>query len=552
MEATARHRGRSFGSMIDRPSGMPADRDPLARAFLGLIALATMVRAIVSVVVRPQMYSDSAFGFRVWDSMRQGGGFNHLLNADDADIARDIAYFKAVWTPGQYVFPGLFEWLGTDLGIAIAIVVTLCSALGLWGWYALYRTFGFSPRTSAVALLVVAFGRHFGLPFGIYNGGEVLLFAGIPWAFLLVWRLRDLPWRSVVPLVAAAGAIAFLKLSGIIFFGAAVSAIVPRRGQSLLGRETLHRAIVAAVVLGVSALLLQWAWVSRWTAAQQPLSVDWSQLGPAVAYAISNTWTCIFGFGSLLKYLFFAPGRPLLTSDLPLNLALVIPALATGLFMWLQLRDRYADYARFTMLATAAVAVVFVLLLLRGSVLRMEPSMDERHFRPLALLLTVGLVEAFLGARSIAVRGLFFALAGLAIAYGLGSSAHHLRTNLADPLGSRGVRLHNLPPAALAFLRSIDRPDADGDRPLILVPNPEVALEVRNARVLLTHADFETAESLAAQPRRGRVRRLYVLMDRAMERNGKAAILLKSLVDYPSDSWTRTEVGNFVVYSSTP
>ncbi len=524
-------------------------RSPLARGILVLVAVATLVFSVTGAVVRPAMYSDSAFGFRVWDSMRQGTGFNRMLNVDPADIASDVAYFKAAWTPGQYLLPGVLELAGLDLGLAVAVVVALSSAIGLVGWHALYRAFGFSPLTCAISLLLIACGRQFTLPFGIYNGGEVLLFAAVPWAFLLVWRLRDLRWWSVMPLVAATGGLVFLKLSSIIFMGAAVSAVVPRAGQPMLGRDTLRRAAVAAVTLLLAALALRWAWLSHgWTAVQEAKRTDWSLLAPAVAFAISGTWASIFSFGGLAQYLFMFPGRALLTSMTPVDYALLGPAVATAVFLWLRLRRDYGDYVRFASLATAATGVLLIVLLLLGSMI----SLEERHLRPIALLLTVGVVEAFMGSRSPVARGLFLLAAGLAVAYGLASFARHVRANLHEPLGSRGMRLNTLTPQVLDFLRAVDRVDGKGDRPVILVPTPEVALEIRSARVLTTHADFESPASLAAQPRHGRVGQIHVLLGRPLERDGKADIILRSFVDYPRDAWKVTPLGEFVVFSSTP
>ena len=509
----------------------------------------TLLYAVVALVVGPAMYSDSALGFRVWDSMRQGAGFNQMLNVEPADIARDRTYFKAAWTPGQYLLPGALEALGLALGPAIVVVVTVASLLGLWGWYALYRAFGFSARTSAIALLVIACGRNFALPFGTYNGGEVLVFAGLPWGLLVVWRLRDLRWSSIPVLLATIAGVVFLKLSGIIVMGAAVAGVVPSAGQPLLGRETLRRALVAAATLVLGFLLLQWAWVSRgWTAVEPSAGAGWSQVGPSVALAIASTWSAIFGFGSLVQYVFFFPGRALLETATPINVALVVPALATLAFLWLRLRRDYADYLRFALIVAGLVTGFLLLLLVIGSPI----GADERHFRPVALLLTVGVVEAFVGSRSLLARGIFAGLFAVSAAYGLGSRLQHVRTNLNDPLGTRGVRMHALTPPVRDFLRTIDRPDADGERPLIVVPAPEVALEIRHARILTTDADFQTPQQLAAEVRRGRVRRLYVLLPRALERNGKAAVILKSFADYPADAWKRTELGDTVVFASAP
>ena len=523
--------------------------DRLAQVGLALAAVATLVFTVVGAAVRPAMYSDSSFGFMVWDSMRRGSAFNFLVFPDAADIARDGTAFATTWTPGQYLLPGLLETMGLDLGVSIVVVVGLASALGLWGWYALYRTFGFSPRTCTAALLLIVFNRQFTLPFGIYNGGEVLIFGAIPWGFLLVWRLRALPWWSPLPLVAATAVMVFMKLSGIIFMGAAISAVVPSGRPPWINRDTVRKAVVAGGTLVACAALFQWAWLSRgWSVVQAVGQTDWSVLAKALPFTVSATWTSIFSFGGLFLYLFFFPGRQLLASDQVLNLLLVPPALATAAFVWWRLRRDYPDYVRFAFFATAAMIVFFVGLWLRGG----DVSMEERHFRPISLLLTVGVVEAFLGARSRIVRGLFAAMAGLAALYGVASFVQHARTNLKDTLGTRGVRLHNTSAPVLDFLATVDKVDPDGTRPLFYVPMPEMALEPRNARIVSGLADFEPHAVLATQVRRGKVRRLYVALQKKLVDNGKADIILKSFTDIPADAWKKTTLGDFVVFAATP
>lgn len=523
--------------------------DPVVRGGFILVVFLTLVFAIAGAVIRPSMYSDSAFGFRIWDSMRDGAGFNRLIYPDEADITRDKTNFETTWTPAQYIFPGVLEWTGLDIGLAISLVVTIASALGLWGWYTLYRAFGFSARTSTLSLLFVVCGRHFGLPFGIYNGGEVLLFGAAPWAILVVWRLRELRWYAVPAVIAATTGLVFLKLSGIVFMGAAVSAVVLSSGQPWFSRETVRKSIVAALTLMLCAGLFYWAWLHRgWSVVNGATHTDWSQLGTASAFTISNIWSCIFGFGSLIQYVLFFPGRPQLLSGTTVNYVMLLPALATATFMWLRLRTQYGTYVRFALLASAAVAVFFAVLWLHGG----EVDMAERHFRPISLMLVVGMFEAFLGSRSLFVRVAFVIVAGLAMIYGIGSYVQHARTNLNDPLGMRGARLHIVTPQALAYVRSIDKVDGDGDRPIIYIPTPEIGLELHHARIIAAHANFESKEILASRVYRGKVRRLYVLLQATLVDNGKAEVILRSFPDYPADGWKKTALGDFVVFSSTP
>src|SRR5471032_1505130 len=132
----------------------------------------------------------------------------------------------AVWSPGQYLFAGPLEWAGLGLGAAMNVVTTMFTVLGLLGWYRLYRSWNFPIASATLAIAVTAGSRSFALPFGIYNGGEVLLFGSMPWFLLLLGRSAALAPRQVIALLAALVVVAFLKLSGIVFALAALAAVV--------------------------------------------------------------------------------------------------------------------------------------------------------------------------------------------------------------------------------------------------------------------------------------------------------------------------------------
>ena len=513
---------------------------------LVLVALLTAAYGVVGGFVRPAMYSDSGFGFLVWDSMRRGAAFNLMVFPDPADIARDTSYFMTTWTPAQQVIPGVLEMLGLDLGQAIIVVVTACSFIGLWGWYVLARRLGFSMGTATAYIAIIAVNRHFTLPFGIYTGGEVPLFAAAPWFFLLVWTSRDLRWSAVLPLVAASLGLVFLKLSGIVLAGAAISAAVLCGDRPWLSRDTVRKAAVAGVTLGLAAAIFYVAWFARgWTAISEPTQTDWSKLPFHTAFTIQALWSCMFSFGDLADYVFFFPTRPILTSYDALYYAMLLPAVAAFAYAGLRLRVSHPAYFRFALLAAAAMAAFFILTWVRGSAV----SSQERHFRPISLLLLVGLVEAFLSARSVAVRAVSIAIVGLTGLYGLASYANHARANLADPLGPRGFRYQIATAPLLNHLRTVDVVGSDGSRPVVYLPSPEIALALQHSRIIATHADFEGKELLRSRVYHGRVPRIYVMLQASLVANGKADIILRSFVDYPPEGWTATPVGGFVVYS---
>ena len=71
---------------------------------------------------------------------------------------------------------------------------------------------------------------------------------------------------------------------------------------------------------------------------------------------------------------------------------------------------------------------------------------------------------------------------------------------------------------------------------------------MRNARSWSNHADFESIADLRKQIRRGRVDRLYVIVQQKLVDNGKADEILRSFVDYPIERWAKIPLGDFVCF----
>ncbi len=502
--------------------------------------------SIASIIVRPGMYSDSGWGFRVLEAMRRGAPFNYGMGPDRADIARDVQGFSTTWTPGQYVLPGLLETLGLDLGQAIIVTVALCSAIGLAGWHRLYITFGFAPRTAAITVTMIACTRFFTQPFGLYNGGEVLLFAAAPWFAYGVWRIGDLHLRHVPAIVVGISVLCFAKLSGAIFGGAILAGAVPVASGSWLSRTTLRRGVTVALSVTLFGLGFYYFWLSRgWTAASGSSEIDPSQLPSQLAFVINAIALSSLSVGDLASYLLLHPSRPVASSLDALNLLLAPIAMAAIGFAWLRLPPEFNRYRLFVGIAVLAYGAVLVLLFVRGSAV----SLEERHFRPVSLLLLVGIVHVYSQLQSDLLRIGVTTLAVVLVLYGLTSFLNRLVSNAQKPLDWRGLRHGIADQAALDALRRVDVVLPDGSMPLVLVTSPEISLPLRNSRSMSNHADFEEAEILGARVYRGRVGRLYVLIQTRLVENGKADIILRSFRDYQRDLWKSEKVGSFTLFS---
>src|SRR5438067_290425 len=83
--------------------------------------LIPIILFLSSLCIPPKIFIDSGFGFLALRSMLEGGPFNSITSADPANIANDIAIFLTWYSPGQYLVPGIFIWLGTSYGLALSL-----------------------------------------------------------------------------------------------------------------------------------------------------------------------------------------------------------------------------------------------------------------------------------------------------------------------------------------------------------------------------------------------------------------------------------------------
>jgi hypothetical protein len=397
-----------------------------------------------------------------------------------------------------------------------------------------------------IALLIVACSRFFSLPFSIYNGGEVLLFGTAPWFMLLAWKLRDFRW-SAVPALLAGGLVLFVaKLSGFMLAVVTIGAASLSDERPWTRRDTLRKMLVAGIIVAGMGLALRQLWLVRgWTAAPQELALHLSRLVTHTAYSLSAIAGGAFSPGDLASWLFLRPGREILASIDEFYFAAAPAALVVLAFVSWRLRRDHADYLRFFLLIAAGTVVVLVGMWVLGS----KVGLEERHFRPVSLLFLVGLVQACLAYPGRWLRGAFLIVAGLASFYGLVSFANRSAGNLHNPLGIRGFRHTIADEGALKFLHQIDMAGPQGQMPVVLVTSPEMAAELRHARLLANQADFQSIDDLGGQVYRGRVPMLYVVVQKKLVENGKAQAILRSFVDYAPDKWESRPLGAFVAFS---
>ncbi|OJY84469.1 MAG: hypothetical protein BGP14_19735 [Sphingobacteriales bacterium 44-15] len=142
---------------------------------------------------------DSIYGFLAYKGTRQTGIFNVLQEVSQQNVATVRKLFVAWWSPGQWMAPAFLQLLfGCRLGIASIIITILSSGLGIYGFYKLYKYFGFSQPVIITSLLILLLSDSFYNSFIIYQGGEVLSFGIFPWFLLFVVKLNKFSWKTSV------------------------------------------------------------------------------------------------------------------------------------------------------------------------------------------------------------------------------------------------------------------------------------------------------------------------------------------------------------------
>ncbi|MGQ0583898.1 MAG: hypothetical protein ACT4O6_18325 [Reyranella sp.] len=520
---------------------------PVATALYVLAGLIVLAYTICIAIVGPSMYSDQGTGFLVFEAMKRGSPFNTMPIPDPGDISRNIDFFVAWWSPGQYLVPGFFAALGFNLGQAITITVALCSALGLAGLHFLYRSWGFPPLSIAITLLVLAGSRLFSHQFAYYGGGEIVLFALTPWFLLLLFRMREFSPGQALCIFAAIAVLTVAKLSGLVLAVSSIGAlqIVDLRSDR---PGKLRRLVTVGVMLAVFGIIFKLLWLAH---GETPTSHSLAVFSPErlLTHAIP---AFVAGFTSILSIGDFATatlmhhkyGVGFIKTTSPFYLALAIPVAVLAYVAGRQISRSHPDYFRFASALTVVFALIMTAVFVRGG----EVSLEDRHFRQIGLVLAIGVVHAVLAWRppfKLAAGGLALVL----LAYGATTFVVKLQRHIASGKSSQGFRHMVVSQQAIDFIQK-NLTTTPAGTSLLVVPSAEVGLEFPGRRMVEIPASFRSPDDLRTRYSfRGRVDSLGVLIQTEDVDNGKAALVLAAFKDYPLNGWIVTPLGNITYYS---
>jgi hypothetical protein len=384
--------------------------------------------------------------------------------------------------------------MSMPLGVAITLTVALSLLASLIGWVIVVRAF--APRTSLALLVTLLIGscRYSTLPFGIYDGGEILLQAATPWLVLTAYRVPETDAVRAALLAAGAVFLAFLaKLTGLIVVAAAL--VAGGMVGLTFGRRITHGMIGGALGALAAFAILYVAFLSRgWTAVAV---TNWSLPFSSIAFASLVPWVAGMSWTELMAWIFLNPGRPIFDNPTALIEFVLPPAvLVAGLVLfWRPQTINEKKFRLFSLWFYSVMAAAFILLYIHGA----DISLEERHFRSVGILLLVCALMSVLGAGIPKwTGGLFLVLCALMALYGLASfSSRALTTAMGQSVDRTSWTNQTIVDAAAIDFARVEYA-REGRDALFVLPSPEIAVTLpTDARIIAVHLDF-TPESVIA------------------------------------------------------
>jgi hypothetical protein len=519
----------------------------LALVLCGLLTFAGLL-------VPPSMSHDAGWGMQELRTLRAGGPINGIVAPDPADISRDQASHVTWWSPGQYLIPGALTLLGLRLGTALTITAGVSLLCCLLGWIHVAKHFRLSPLTTTLVVAFIATFRYSTLPFGVYNGGEILLQGLTPWLILAGCRIPAMSVLRAAGLAFLAILVAFFaKLTGVMV---ASAALLAGSVEVLVRLRRITAGMVAGAVgatLGFGVLYA--AWFSRGTTPAS--GTGWSFHISYVLFALGAPWGAGISWTDMLTSVLFNARHPLLrggaeNGDVSVILWLLLPPILLFVTVvlkgWQQcIRDEnLSQLLTITALFYAVCAMAMSEIFLHGS----DVSLEERHLRAAGTLIFVCvLAVASRLSRNSMSRLAAVGLCGLMSLYGCLAFAYRaVSTKRGEIDHYSETHQPSIDKSGIEFLRTAFA--REGRDALFVLPSPDVASAFPpSARILSNHIEFDTEAIISARTYRGKVRGpLYVIMPTDIAQSIKGPLVLKEFVDYPFDAWKTRNLGSSTVF----
>jgi hypothetical protein len=448
------------------------------RIILTGIAMAVVIVGIILFMIPPALFPDPANGLQVLRSMLLGGGFNNMVAPDQSDISQDYTEYLTWWSPGQYLVPYFFKLIaGVNMGQAIAITISLCTAIGLNGFYQFFKKVGFSPMIATLSLVFIICQVAFFVPFVYYNGGEILLFAFEGW-FLYGCASFDKPGIKVALFVLLAGWAGFFFKSSFIWIY--IAGLCCLWIKICAHRKGILEWIKKGLWVGIPAVLsLACIYVFFLSKGQSPASAakGLKLAAETFSFPLASPLLSAFSIDDFVHGLIYHFAPAMLPRAWSVVILFLFSLMSLALILLIVRRLTNNTYRLFLVL------FYFVALLFFGFAYlhQLNISYEARHFRLLGILIVPGMI--YLVSRSATAIKVFFTLICAGIA---GFSVHYLYTGFyfnknVSAHGITGIAQPNIDQQSLNKIIQLDKENKNAV--FVFIAN-DIGLEVVHNRII--------------------------------------------------------------------
>lgn len=445
---------------------------------LAFIAIAVLAMGIILFIIPPALFPDPANGLQVLRSIHLGGGFNNIVAPDQSDIAQDYTEYLTWWSPGQYLVPYFFTLISAiTMGKAIAITVSLCTAIGLTGFYQFFKKVGFSPMIATLSLVFIICQVAFFVPYVYYNGGEILLFAFEGW-FLYGCASFDKPGIRVALFVLIAGWAGFFFKSSFIWMY--VAGLCCLWVKLCAHRKGLLEWIKKGLWVGLPAVLsLASIYVFFLSKGESPASAakGLKLAAETFSFPLAAPVLSAFSIDDLAHGLIYHFGSPLLSPGWSVPILFLLSLISLVLILVIVRRVANNTYRMFLVLFCFVALLFFGFAYLN----QMNISYEARHFRILGILMVPGMI--YLVSRSAPAVKVFFVLICLGIT---SFSVHYLYKGFyinqnVCAHGPTGIAQPNIDQQSLNKIMQLDKENKNAV--FVFIAN-DIGLEVVHNRII--------------------------------------------------------------------
>lgn len=501
-----------------------------------LLILIPLCLSITSIFYPPVLGVDFSSHVLAFDAFQDGALWNHTFALNPDNIAQDKQAFLSWWTPGPSHLLWLLSLGGLSLGTSISVSLFVLSICGLAGYHHLYKELEISDKISYWSLLYIVCSWHFLYTFRRFQGGELLLFAVLPWMMLFICRvsshrISDYPKILIWILIGA-----FAKLSALIAGLATLlgNAIIPFSDEKFLSQRRFILISKALLTFLLTYGIVYYLFARH---GATPSNLNCTPMEPmqGVLLAIGLPLHSIFALGSIFGRIY--PGWS--SNYLFLTCSSLVSIL---IYIALIKNSALIKYRAYLISFLAIYISIHSYFFLCGACV----SPEDRLFRPIAFLILPGLLTWVRKIHLPLLRAGAIFLLVLSASYGVASYVYRINIiQSSSSQSSRGFSYSNIPQEVVDNLNHIDKTLPAGNN-LFYIGDKQLVHEIQSHRA---HS-FQTKSVISSATKlHGKVDRLIVVIPAHSSDKKTHDVILSSFVNYERGSWKLSKRAGWSFYS---